>query len=88
MMEVPQLHGFGPAANRLLEAYQMLLKVSFHTFLYTYDSPTYDSPLHDIFYEVCFPTLQGWLNVAGNSLVTSIDGELLLLLKNDILQLE
>ncbi|KAK8660339.1 hypothetical protein V6N13_051267 [Hibiscus sabdariffa] len=28
MMEVPQLHGFGPAANRLLEAYKMLLKVS------------------------------------------------------------
>lgn len=27
MMEVPQLHGFGPAANRLLEAYNMLLKV-------------------------------------------------------------
>ncbi|PIA59259.1 hypothetical protein AQUCO_00400268v1 [Aquilegia coerulea] len=27
MMEVPQLHGFGPAANRLLEAYKMLLKV-------------------------------------------------------------
>ncbi|KAL5708469.1 AUGMIN subunit 7 [Ranunculus cassubicifolius] len=26
MMEVPQLHGFGPAANRLLDAYQMLLK--------------------------------------------------------------
>uniref|UniRef100_A0A1J3J9A6 AUGMIN subunit 7 n=1 Tax=Noccaea caerulescens TaxID=107243 RepID=A0A1J3J9A6_NOCCA len=26
MMEVPQLHGFGPAANRLLEAYNMLLK--------------------------------------------------------------
>ncbi|KAL0735663.1 hypothetical protein Bca4012_011873 [Brassica carinata] len=25
MMEVPQLHGFGPAANRLLEAYNMLL---------------------------------------------------------------
>lgn len=29
MMEVPQLHGFGPAADRLLEAYKMLLKV-FH----------------------------------------------------------
>lgn len=29
MMEVPQLHGFGPASNRLLEAYQMLLKVNF-----------------------------------------------------------
>lgn len=28
MMEVPQLHGFGPAANRLLEAYNMLLKVT------------------------------------------------------------
>jgi len=27
MMEVPQLHGFGPAANRLLEAYDTLLKV-------------------------------------------------------------
>lgn len=27
MMEVPQLHGFGPAANRLLEAYKMLWKV-------------------------------------------------------------
>ncbi|XP_020572269.1 AUGMIN subunit 7-like [Phalaenopsis equestris] len=27
MMEVPQLHGFGPAANRLLEAYNTLLKV-------------------------------------------------------------
>ncbi|KAF5184013.1 Augmin subunit [Thalictrum thalictroides] len=26
MMEVPQLHGFGPAANRLLKAYKMLLK--------------------------------------------------------------
>ncbi|KAL0823658.1 hypothetical protein Bca101_047335 [Brassica carinata] len=26
MMEVPQLHGFGPAAHRLLEAYNMLLK--------------------------------------------------------------
>ncbi|KAI5647638.1 hypothetical protein M9H77_33643 [Catharanthus roseus] len=26
MMEVPQLHGFGPAADRLLEAYKMLLK--------------------------------------------------------------
>ncbi|KAF9617908.1 hypothetical protein IFM89_039127 [Coptis chinensis] len=26
MMEVPQLHGFGPAANCLLEAYKMLLK--------------------------------------------------------------
>ncbi|KAK9115521.1 hypothetical protein Sjap_014468 [Stephania japonica] len=26
MMEVPQLHGFGPAAHRLLEAYKMLLK--------------------------------------------------------------
>jgi len=26
-MEVPQLHGFGPAANRLLEAYNTLLKV-------------------------------------------------------------
>ncbi|XP_045801274.1 AUGMIN subunit 7-like isoform X2 [Trifolium pratense] len=26
MMEVPQLHGFGPAASRLLEAYKMLLK--------------------------------------------------------------
>ncbi|PQP93725.1 AUGMIN subunit 7 [Prunus yedoensis var. nudiflora] len=23
MMEEPQLHGFGPAANRLLEAYKM-----------------------------------------------------------------
>ncbi|KAF3946703.1 hypothetical protein CMV_027059 [Castanea mollissima] len=29
MMEVPQLHGFGPAANRLLEAYKMLLKHKF-----------------------------------------------------------
>ncbi|GMN54118.1 hypothetical protein TIFTF001_023247 [Ficus carica] len=28
MMEVPQLHGFGPAANRLLEAYKLLLKGS------------------------------------------------------------
>lgn len=27
MMEVPQLHGFRSAANRLLEAYNMLLKV-------------------------------------------------------------
>ncbi|XP_057953480.1 AUGMIN subunit 7 isoform X2 [Malania oleifera] len=27
LMEVPQLHGFGPAANRLLEAYKMLLKL-------------------------------------------------------------
>ncbi|KAB2627000.1 hypothetical protein D8674_020618 [Pyrus ussuriensis x Pyrus communis] len=26
MMEVPQLHGFGSAANRLLKAYKMLLK--------------------------------------------------------------
>ncbi|KAH7844244.1 hypothetical protein Vadar_025987 [Vaccinium darrowii] len=26
MMEVPQLHGFGPASNHLLEAYKMLLK--------------------------------------------------------------
>ncbi|KAG6524855.1 hypothetical protein ZIOFF_014799 [Zingiber officinale] len=26
MMEVPQLHGFGPASNRLLEAYDTLLK--------------------------------------------------------------
>ncbi|THG05245.1 hypothetical protein TEA_026872 [Camellia sinensis var. sinensis] len=26
MMEVPLLHGFGPAANRLLEAYKTLLK--------------------------------------------------------------
>ncbi|CAA7398909.1 unnamed protein product [Spirodela intermedia] len=26
MMEVPQLHGFGPTANRLLEAYNTLLK--------------------------------------------------------------
>lgn len=26
MMEVPQLHGFGPASNRLLEAYNMLWK--------------------------------------------------------------
>nr|CAD1832787.1 unnamed protein product [Ananas comosus var. bracteatus] len=26
MMEVPQLHGFGPAANRLLEEYNTLLK--------------------------------------------------------------
>ncbi|XP_073262874.1 AUGMIN subunit 7-like isoform X2 [Populus alba] len=26
MMEVPQLHGFGLAANRLLEAYKMLWK--------------------------------------------------------------
>lgn len=34
MMEVPQLHGFGPAANRLLEAYNTLLKVylEFSTF--------------------------------------------------------
>ncbi|KAI3743009.1 hypothetical protein L1987_60710 [Smallanthus sonchifolius] len=28
MMEVPQLHGFGPAANRLLEAYKMVLKIN------------------------------------------------------------
>lgn len=28
MMEVPQLHGFGPAANRLLQTYKMLLKVN------------------------------------------------------------
>ena len=34
MMEVPQLHGFGPAANRLLEAYKMLWKVSQHHFLF------------------------------------------------------
>lgn len=33
MMEVPQLHGFGPAANRLLEAYKMLLKVSHGKFI-------------------------------------------------------
>ncbi|CAL5349394.1 unnamed protein product [Camellia sinensis] len=26
MMEVPLLHGFGPAANHLLEAYKTLLK--------------------------------------------------------------
>ncbi|KAL3573937.1 hypothetical protein D5086_024550 [Populus alba] len=26
IMEVPQLHGFGPAANRLLKAYKMLWK--------------------------------------------------------------
>ncbi|XP_073277546.1 uncharacterized protein [Primulina huaijiensis] len=31
MMEVPQLHRFGPAANRFLEAYKMLLK--FENFL-------------------------------------------------------
>ncbi|CAA6662509.1 unnamed protein product [Spirodela intermedia] len=30
MMEVPQLHGFGPTANRLLEAYNTLLKVNIH----------------------------------------------------------
>ncbi|KAG6738518.1 hypothetical protein POTOM_058138 [Populus tomentosa] len=34
MMEVPQLHGFGLAANRLLEAYKMLWKVSQHHFLF------------------------------------------------------
>ena len=28
MMEIPQLHGLGPAANRLLESYKLLLKVS------------------------------------------------------------
>ena len=27
MMDVPQLHGLGPAANRLLESYSQLLKV-------------------------------------------------------------
>lgn len=31
MMEVPQLHGFGPAANRLLEAYNTLQKVRAYT---------------------------------------------------------
>ena len=31
MMDVPQLHGLGPAANRLLESYSQLLKV-IHTF--------------------------------------------------------
>ncbi|RID41867.1 hypothetical protein BRARA_J01792 [Brassica rapa] len=30
MMEVPQLHGFGPAGNRLLEAYNMLFKATNH----------------------------------------------------------
>ncbi|KAI3676785.1 hypothetical protein L1987_86398 [Smallanthus sonchifolius] len=30
MMEVPQLHGFGPAANHLLEAYKVVLKVFTH----------------------------------------------------------
>lgn len=39
MMEVPQLHGFGPAANRLLEAYKMLLKVPQCRF--TYVDPTW-----------------------------------------------
>lgn len=34
MMEVPQLHGFGPAANRLLEAYKMLLKVCIQFTIY------------------------------------------------------
>jgi hypothetical protein len=34
MMEVPQLHGFGPAANRLLEAYKMLWKVYQHHFMF------------------------------------------------------
>lgn len=42
MMEVPQLHGFGPAANRLLEAYNVLLKVSFHTILCINDRPSRD----------------------------------------------
>lgn len=28
MMDVPQLHGLGPAANRLLESYSQLLKAS------------------------------------------------------------
>ncbi|XP_028102988.1 AUGMIN subunit 7-like, partial [Camellia sinensis] len=28
MMDVPQLHGFGPTANCLLEAYKMLLNVT------------------------------------------------------------
>jgi hypothetical protein len=28
MMDVPQLHGLGPAANRLLDSYGQLLKVS------------------------------------------------------------
>ncbi|CAN6697675.1 unnamed protein product [Malus baccata var. baccata] len=36
MMEVPQLHGFGPAANRLLEAYKMLLK-GFHGDLLSFE---------------------------------------------------
>jgi hypothetical protein len=34
MMEVPQLHGFGPAANRLLEAYNTLLKVLFECLIH------------------------------------------------------
>lgn len=38
MMEVPQLHGFGPAANRLLEAYNKLLKVSFCQLFCFYDA--------------------------------------------------
>lgn len=29
MMDVPQLHGLGPAANRLLDSYSQLLKVKF-----------------------------------------------------------
>jgi hypothetical protein len=33
-MEVPQLHGFGPAANRLLEAYNTLLKVLFECLIH------------------------------------------------------
>ncbi|XP_073262873.1 AUGMIN subunit 7-like isoform X1 [Populus alba] len=37
MMEVPQLHGFGLAANRLLEAYKMLWKP--YRVIYYFDTP-------------------------------------------------
>lgn len=37
MMEVPQLHGFGPAANRLLEAYKMLWKVLYMKYMFVQD---------------------------------------------------
>ncbi|KAI8029571.1 AUGMIN subunit 7 [Camellia lanceoleosa] len=37
VMEVPQLHGFGPAANRLLEAYKTLLKITNGSNLFTLD---------------------------------------------------
>lgn len=32
MMELPQLHGLGPAASRLLDSYKLLLQVSFQLY--------------------------------------------------------